>query len=74
MTADEGAPADHVVFTTSATSGADTVVITTDAIQVGEEVVMISYVGGATNDSASVQQTVSHASEVQAARLKAAQG
>ena len=72
--ADAGAPAGHVIFTTSAISGADTLVITTDMVQVGEEVVVISYLGNSTDNSATMQQTVSHASEVQAARLKAAQG
>jgi hypothetical protein len=72
--ADAGAPAGHVAFTMTATIRGDITVVTSDTIQVGEEVVTISYLGGAADDSAKVWQTVSHASEVQAARLKAAQG
>lgn len=69
-----GAPAGHVVVTTSTTSGAHTLMITDDIVQVGEEVVVITYLGTARDDSTTMQPTVSHASEAQAARLKAAQG
>ncbi|MFD0632709.1 hypothetical protein ACFQ9X_15040 [Catenulispora yoronensis] len=74
VTANTGAPAGHVVYTSSSADSTYSTMIITDAVQVGADVVMITYTGSTTDDPAKAQQVVTHAAEVQAAHLKAAQG